>query len=85
MKPIAGLKTPLHRNNWNTLRLKFLFEKRSRRVLEDDSVVTAFRDGVVTLRSNRREDGFTFADKEIGYQGVEVGVLPPKLRTFCLG
>jgi len=37
----------------------------------DDGIVTAFRDGVVTLRSNRREDGFTMADKEIGYQGVE--------------
>lgn len=71
----AGLKTPLHRSDWKTCRLKFLFERRSRPLRDDDGVVTAFRDGVVTLRSNRREDGFTFADKEIGYQGVEPGDL----------
>lgn len=34
-----------------------------------------FRDGEVTLRSNRREDGFTMADKEIGYQGIDAGDL----------
>ncbi len=38
-------------------------------------MVTAFRDGRVTLRENRRTDGFTFAMKEIGYQGVRVGDL----------
>ena len=27
------------------------------------------------MRSNRREDGFTMADKEIGYQGVDIGDL----------
>ncbi|MFZ4603342.1 MAG: restriction endonuclease subunit S [Caulobacterales bacterium] len=75
MIPQAGLPTPLHRTAWQTARFKFLFEKRNRPVREDDGVVTAFRDGVVTLRSNRREDGFTFADKEIGYQGVEPGDL----------
>lgn len=75
MMPQAGLPTPLHRTDWQTARFKFLFEKRNRPVREDDGVVTAFRDGVVTLRSNRREDGFTFADKEIGYQGVEPGDL----------
>lgn len=75
MIPQAGLPTPLHRSDWQTARFKFLFERRNRPVREDDGVVTAFRDGVVTLRSNRREDGFTFADKEIGYQGVEPGDL----------
>jgi type I restriction enzyme, S subunit len=69
--PTAGLVTPLHRPDWSTRRLKFLFERRTRPVMVDDGIVTAFRDGVVTLRSNRREDGFTMADKEIGYQGVE--------------
>jgi type I restriction enzyme, S subunit len=69
--PTAGLKTPLHKNEWQTKRLKYLFRKLNRPVEDSDNVVTAFRDGVVTLRSNRREDGFTFADKEIGYQGVE--------------
>ena len=44
-------------------------------VRQDDGVITCFRDGEVTLRSNRREDGFTMADKEIGYQGVDIGDL----------
>ena len=34
-----------------------------------------FRDGQVTLRSNRREDGFTNAVKEIGYQHIAKGDL----------
>ena len=38
---------------------------------ESDEVITCFRDGEVTLRSNRREDGFTLSLKEIGYQGIE--------------
>ncbi|APZ55377.1 restriction endonuclease subunit S [Salipiger abyssi] len=75
MIPEAGLKTPLHRDDWTTTRLKYLLERKRRDLRPDDGVVTAFRDGVVTLRSNRREDGFTFADKEIGYQGVEPGDL----------
>lgn len=75
MTPKAGLKTPLHRTDWRTVRLKFLLERKIRPIRDDDGVVTAFRDGVVTLRSNRREEGFTFADKEIGYQGVEPGDL----------
>lgn len=75
MKPQAGLKTPLHRSDWTTARLKFYLQRHARPTKEDEGVVTAFRDGVVTLRSNRREDGFTFADKEIGYQGVEPGDL----------
>ncbi|MFC7463893.1 restriction endonuclease subunit S [Brachybacterium sp. GCM10030252] len=35
--------------------------------------VTAFRDGRVTLRSNRRTDGFTESVKDVGYQGVRDG------------
>jgi type I restriction enzyme S subunit len=73
--PIAGLKTPLHKTEWNTQRLKFLFRRVSRPVRDEHEVVTAFRDGIVTRRSNRREDGFTFADKEIGYQGIQRGDL----------
>ena len=38
-------------------------------------VITCFRDGEVTLRKNRREDGFTVSLKEIGYQGIEPGDL----------
>ena len=40
-------------------------------VKPDDNIITCFRDGEVTLRSKRREDGFTMSDKEIGYQGIE--------------
>ena len=71
----AGLKTLNHREDWQTARVKFLFKRETRPVLETDEVITAFRDGTVTLRKNRREDGFTFAEQEIGYQGVEPGDL----------
>lgn len=46
-----------------------------RPVEDGDGVVTCFRDGEVTLRTNRRTNGFTIALKEIGYQGVEPGDL----------
>lgn len=36
-------------------------------------VITAYRDGVVTLRSNRRDDGYTFSDTEYGYQEIRPG------------
>jgi type I restriction enzyme S subunit len=38
-------------------------------------VVTAYRDGTVTLRSNRRDGGYTFSDTEHGYQEVRAGDL----------
>jgi len=38
-------------------------------------VITAYRDGEVTLRSSRREDGYTFSDKEAGYQEIRPGDL----------
>ena len=41
----------------------------------EDGVITAFRDGCVTLRSNRRTTGFTEAIQEHGYQGVREGDL----------
>ena len=44
-------------------------------VLDSDDVVTCFRDGVVTLRKNRRVRGFTESLKEIGYQGIRRGDL----------
>ena len=37
---------------------------------EEDGIITAFRDGQVTLRSQRRIEGFTNAVHEIGYQGI---------------
>lgn len=38
-------------------------------------VVTAYRDGVVTLRSQRRDEGYTFSESEHGYQEVRPGDL----------
>ena len=61
--------------HWKTIRGKYILKLLSRSVKEDDGVITCFRDGEVTLRSNRREDGFTMSDKEIGYQGIDVGDL----------
>jgi len=61
--------------HWIFDRAKFIFRKMSRPTREEDDVVTAFRDGTVTLRSNRRTEGFTFSIKEIGYQGVRKGDL----------
>lgn len=60
---------------WGVFRAKNLFKKMNRAPLAEDEIVTAFRDGAVTLRKNRREDGFTMADLEIGYQRIEKGDL----------
>lgn len=65
-------KLPAH---WNSLRIKTLFELMKRPPRDEDGVVTAFRDGQVTLRSNRRTEGFTNSLQEIGYQGVRRGDL----------
>ena len=54
---------------------KYILKYIQKPVREEDGVITCFRDGEVTLRSNRREDGFTMSDKEIGYQGIDVGDL----------
>ena len=62
-------------SHWDCIRGKYILKYIQKPVREDDGVITCFRDGEVTLRSNRREDGFTVADKEIGYQGVDVGDL----------
>jgi len=61
--------------HWELRKAKFIFKKEKREVRQDDDVVTAFRDGQVTLRKNRREDGFTIAVHEIGYQGIRKGDL----------
>ncbi|MGI6634147.1 MAG: restriction endonuclease subunit S [Christensenellales bacterium] len=60
---------------WDCIRGKYILTYVQKPIREDDGVVTCFRDGEVTLRTNRREDGFTMADKEIGYQGIDVGDL----------
>ena len=64
--------TPAH---WGVIRGKYILRYMQKPVRENDGVITCFRDGEVTLRSNRREDGFTMSDKEIGYQGIDVGYL----------
>jgi len=61
--------------HWKLNKGKYILKYLQKPVRENDGVITCFRDGEVTLRSNRREDGFTMADKEIGYQGIDVGDL----------
>lgn len=56
--------------DWEIIKAKWLFKKMERPIRAEDGVVTAFRDGEVTLRTNRRTDGFTNALKEHGYQGI---------------
>lgn len=65
-------KIPEH---WNILRGKNVLTLLERPVQEGDDIITCFRDGEVTLRKKRREEGFTVSMKEIGYQGVEPGDL----------
>ena len=52
--------------HWQIVRTKDIFNHRKEEALEDDEIVTAFRDGQVTLRKNRRTDGFTNSIKEHG-------------------
>ena len=59
--------------DWNVVRGKDFLFLRNRPVREDDDVVTCFRDGEVVLRCERRTEGFTMSDKEIGYQGINKG------------
>jgi type I restriction enzyme S subunit len=61
--------------HWQTSRLKNLFTLMKRPPQDEDEIVTAFRDGEVTLRSNRRIDGFTNAIHEHGYQRILIGDL----------
>ena len=61
--------------HWDLSRAKNIFERKFRPVRDCDEVVTCFRDGQVTLRKNRRVEGFTESLKEIGYQGIRKGDL----------
>ena len=61
--------------HWQIVRTKDIFNHRKEEALEDDEIVTAFRDGQVTLRKNRRTDGFTNSIKEHGYQHINSGDL----------
>lgn len=62
-------------DSWRLERMRSIFTRLQRPFDADAETVTAFRDGTVTRRSNRRTDGFTEADKYIGYQGIEPGDL----------
>ena len=61
--------------HWEVKRAKNMFIRMAREVRGEDEVITCFRDGQVTLRKNRRVDGFTESLKEIGYQGIRKGDL----------
>jgi type I restriction enzyme, S subunit len=65
-------KIPEH---WEVIRFKNLFSQSRLSVRKDDGVVTSYRDGQVTLRSNRRLEGYTEAIIEGGYQGIRKGQL----------
>ncbi len=62
-------------SSWNVSRGKTILELLNRPIKDDDEIITCFRDGEVTLRKNRREEGFTVALREAGYQGIEPGDL----------
>lgn len=62
-------------DHWLAARGSTLTESIKRAPQPDDETVTAFRNGQVTLRKNRRIEGFTEAIQEFGYQGVRKGDL----------
>ena len=72
----SGIKwlehVPAH---WGVERGKRLLKKMERPARDTDDIVTCFRDGIVTLRKNRRTEGFTESLQEIGYQGIRAGDL----------
>ncbi len=61
--------------HWEIYKGKWLFVKEERPARKEDGIVTCFRNGEVTLRTNRKTDGFTIALKEHGYQGIRKGDL----------
>lgn len=61
--------------HWDVEKGKYCLRYVQKPTKPDDDVITCFRDGEVTLRKNRREEGFTISLKEIGYQGIDVGDL----------
>lgn len=61
--------------DWEECRIKNAVFPIEKPVLPTDEIITCFRDGEVTLRKNRREDGFTISFTEHGYHGVDIGDL----------
>ena len=64
-----------YKDSGNVLKGKILFKEEKRPIRQQDEIVTCFRDGQVTLRKNRRLEGFTNSLKEIGYKGIRKGDL----------
>ncbi|MEX0973608.1 MAG: hypothetical protein WDZ46_10190 [Solirubrobacterales bacterium] len=62
-------------STWRGVPAGRLFLRQRRQPSPGEGIITAFRDGQVTARANRRTDGFTNAVQEIGYQGVRRGDL----------
>jgi type I restriction enzyme, S subunit len=63
------------RSGWRETTVRRVLRPLDRPALPGLDVITAYRDGIVTLRSNRREDGYTFSDTENGYQEIRPGDL----------
>lgn len=61
--------------HWGVEKGKWLYVQQKRPVRNEDEIITCFRDGQVTLRKNRKTEGFTNALKEHGYQGIRIGDL----------
>ena len=61
--------------HWEVRQGRYLYRALNLPPQVEDAVVTAYRDGQVTLRSNRRAEGYTFAIQEVGYQHVRAGDL----------
>ena len=62
-------------SDWDECRIKDFVYPKDKEIFETDEIVTCFRDGEVTLRRKRREDGFTVSFTEHGYHGVDIGDL----------
>ena len=62
-------------STWRINKGKYFISLLNKPARETDEIITCFRDGEVTLRSNRREDGFTVSLTETGYQGIDAGDL----------
>lgn len=61
--------------DWQIIKGKYILKLLNRAIPKNAKIITCFRDGQVTLRENRRTDGFTISTKEIGYQGVKINDL----------
>ena len=61
--------------DWELRKIKHAIFPTEKEIFDTDEVITCFRDGEVTLRKNRREEGFTISFTEHGYHGVDVGDL----------